>query len=453
MAGAPVAAILCLLRHFGLVAAIPYWSIVLVIVVAQLVSLLAAAAWLSSPHGWRLTAYVAGNLGAIGMVAYSTGWGPILSLGFVFGAAATFELAGSRATKKVLFWTALYMALGQLAIRTGIAPTLIPEPRVDGLAALCFAGVLLIIALMGRSTSDRELVEEDLRHVARRFEALVKHASDIIIVVGEEGRVDYASPAFERILGRTHEEFGERPAAELIHPDDLAALPAALVDWDGGAGRRIELRLQHANGAWLWFESTVTNRRADPDVRGVVANLHDITESKLASEALRELNERFRSAFENAPIGMVMRRPDGFVIRGQSRLRPNPRMPSRATSGGRDIDSFTHPDDRELEPSVESEHRLGRDRHLPHRKALLPRRRSRRLGVGAACRASATTTGSRSTSSARSRTSPRAGPCGSGWPTPPSTTRSPSLPNRELFMDRLEVSLRLSARDGHRAWP
>ncbi len=191
LVGLPVAAVLCLLRYFGLIAPIPYWFVVLVIFVAQVTSVWSAAAWLNRPEGWRLTAYIGANLGVIGLVAYSTGWGPILSLGFVFGAASAFEVLGSKVTKTALVWTALYMGIGQLAIWSGVAPSLISQPRVDGLAALCLVGVLLTIVLLGRSTAAREQVESDLRHAARRFEALVQHASDIIIVVDEAGRLHY----------------------------------------------------------------------------------------------------------------------------------------------------------------------------------------------------------------------------------------------------------------------
>ncbi len=448
MAGVPVAAVLCLLRYFGLVAAIPYWSIVLVIVIAQAISLLSAAAWLNHPYGWRLTAYVACNFGAIGMVAYSTGWGPILSLGFVFGAASTFELAGSKATRRCLLWTAVYMGLGQLAIWRGLAPSLITQPRVDGLAVLCLAGVLLIIAMIGRFTSVRELVEADLRHVARRFEALVEHASDLIIVVGEDGGVEYASPAFERILGRSRQEFETRPAIELIHPDDVEPIRLALLDSDADEGSKIELRLQHGSGAWLWFESAVTNRRDDPDVRGMVANLHDITGSKLANEALREAHERFHSAFEHAPIGMVLADTDGIMIRANPAFGRI--LGVRAEDlPGRNVEAFTHPDDRELSRasmasivSGESDtyriekrycHADGRDVWASLNVSCVRDHPGKALYLIGQIE---DVTESRAL---RERLAQAA-------------IRDPltSLPNRELFMDRLEASLRLAARHGTR---
>jgi diguanylate cyclase (GGDEF)-like protein/PAS domain S-box-containing protein len=448
MAGAPVAAIFCLLRYLGLIASIPYWSIILVVVIAQAISVLSAAAWLSRPFGSRLTVYVAGNLGAIGIVAYMTGWGPILSLGFVFGAASAFELAGSTATKRCLFWTAVSMCLGQLAIWTGIAPSLIPQPRVDGLAVLCLAGVLLIIALLGRTTASREVVEVDLRHVARRFEELVKHASDIIIVVGQDGRVDYASPAFERILGRSREEFGARLAVELIHPDDVAAMPGALVDWDPEGGRRLELRLQHADGSWRWFEATVTNRHDDPDVRGMVANLHDVTESKLANEALREASERFHSAFEHAPIGMVIADTDGLMIRANPAFGRI--LGIRAEDlGGQNVEAFTHPDDRELSRASMASIVAGEtDTYRIEKRYCHADGHDVWASLNVSCVRDHQGKALYFIGQIEDVTESRA----LRERLAQAAIRDPltSLPNRELFMDRLEASLRLAAREGTR---
>jgi diguanylate cyclase (GGDEF)-like protein/PAS domain S-box-containing protein len=349
LAGPPVAAAFCMLRYAGLIAPIPYWVIVLIVFGAQAISVLAAASWLNRTQGWRLGAYVGSVFGVIAVVAYSTGWGPILSLGFIFGAAQLLETLGSKATRPALIWTVVYMSIAQLAIWTGVVPSLIDEPRVEGLAVLCLIGVVLTIALLGRSTLARERVESDLRHAARRFEALVRHASDIIIVVDEAGQLQYVSPAFERVLGKSREDFGPRPAFELMHPDDLARMRSTTFRNSGSSdnGERTDLRLRHADGSWRWFEATVTDHLADPDVRGLVSNLHDITDRKHADEALREAHERFQSAFENAPIGMALADLNGAIVRA------NPAMGrilgrNAVDLRGQSIDAFTHPDDRDL---------------------------------------------------------------------------------------------------------
>jgi len=77
-----------------------------------------------------------------------------------------------------------------------------------------------------------------------------------------------------------------------------------------------------------------------------VANHSDITARKEAEDDLRAAHERFRSAFENAPIGMGMRDLEGRII------QTNPaygkilgRRPEDLV--GMSVNDLTHPDDRE----------------------------------------------------------------------------------------------------------
>jgi diguanylate cyclase (GGDEF)-like protein/PAS domain S-box-containing protein len=316
-AGPPAVAALCLFRLTGLIAALPYWLIVVVVLGAQAASVVAAALWAERPRGWHLTAYVGVVMGVIGVVAYSTGWGPILALGFIFGAAYVMQLSGSAATRPAIVWVVVFMSLGQLAISMGIAPTLISKPLVYGLTGLGLLGVLLTIGLLGQFMAARERSETELRSSEGRFKALVQNASEIIIVVDDAGMAQYVSPAFERILGIAPAELEARPAFDLLHTDDLARMRSEADDalhmtsdaW------QTDLRLQHADGSWRWFEATVTDHRDDPDVLGVVANLHDISARRQAAEALREAHERFQAAFENAPIGMAMKDLEGRILR------------------------------------------------------------------------------------------------------------------------------------------
>ncbi|MGH7749761.1 MAG: hypothetical protein ACREQ5_34095, partial [Candidatus Dormibacteria bacterium] len=116
LAGPPAAGALCLFRLLGVIAPLPYWLIVTLVVGAQAISLVAAASLTERIRGWNLNASVGVIMGVIGVVAYSTGWGPILSLGFIFGAAYALQLSGSAATRPAVIWAIVYMSLGQLAI-------------------------------------------------------------------------------------------------------------------------------------------------------------------------------------------------------------------------------------------------------------------------------------------------------------------------------------------------
>ncbi len=348
LAGPVAAGALCLFRLHGLIAPLSYWLIVVLVVGAQVVSVVAAALWTEQANKWQLTVYVGLIMGVIGVIAYSTGWGPILSLGFIFGASYALQLSGSQAARPAMAWTVIYMVLGQLAIASGIAPSLIRRPLVHGLAGLGLLGVLLTIALLGRYTSARETVEGDLRKSESRFKALVRNASDIIIVTDRAGMAQYVSPAFERILGISSAQFAAHPASDFMHPSDLERMRVEVSEMNDDLHDpwQTELRLQEAGGSWRWFEATVTRRLDDPDVMGIVANLHDITERRRAEEALREAHERFRSAFENAPIGMGMADLEGKLVRANSAFG---KIVGRSAEElcGMNLRDLTHPDDRE----------------------------------------------------------------------------------------------------------
>lgn len=317
LAGVSAAAALCLLRSLGFVANIPYWELVLLVVIGQALNIFVDALWVVPEGAVRLSARVGVSMIAITLVAYGIGWGPLMSIGFIYGAADAMRSSGSRVGTPAMIWSLICIAGGQLAIAFGLAPTLIPEPLVHGLAVLCGLGTILTIKLMVWSAKSRESLEADLSQSERRFRALVQNASDIIMVVDQEGRSAYVSPAFERVLDRPIDDLEERSTAELIHPDDVPALAEVMGELTEHPDRIgcAELRLLHADGEWRWFEASVANRLDDLDVGGIVSNLHEISERKRAERALQEAHETFRSSFENAPIGMALTNLEGTIIR------------------------------------------------------------------------------------------------------------------------------------------
>jgi diguanylate cyclase (GGDEF)-like protein/PAS domain S-box-containing protein len=341
LANPPVAGLFCLFRWLHLIAPQSYVTYVGVVFGGGIASVLSVTLWGDLRRSWHLRAHVGVSMTVIGVVIYITGWGPILSIGFLFGGAAAIETFGSRAKWPCLAWTTIVVILGQAAIAAHVAPSMFKEPDVQGVGALGLMGALLVIELLGRVAARREKVERELRQSERRFKALVSNSSDIIVVTDQAGIMQYVSPAFDRILGRSPDAYKQESMGAFLHPDDLARLssefPPLLID--PTRVLRTELRGQDTRGVWRHFEATVTNHLDDPDVGGIVGNLHDITE-------LREAHERFRSAFENAPIGMVMTSLDGRIIRANPALGE---IVGRAPENLRGVGilDITHPDDRE----------------------------------------------------------------------------------------------------------
>jgi len=356
LAGPPVAAVMCLFRALHLTAQLPYWVIVALVLVGQAVAILAAVAWPAPHRGPALYGRVGVMMAVIGAVSYSTGWGPVLAIGFVFGAADAMEVSGPAAATPALICSAVYIGLGQLAIATGTAPSLIQPDHVNGLAGLSAVGILLAVKLLERFIRDRDGIEHDLRESQgelrqreARFRTLVENSGDIIAVGDFDGLPLYVSPAFERILGYPMDT--PVPLKEIIHPDDLVEIarrwPEAFGDTaDPSAVLETELRMRDATGEWHWFDTKISDRLHDEDVSGFVGNLHDITARKAAEEAAREAHESMRSAFENAPSGMAAVDLEGRILRANTALG---RILGRAADEltGMSVLDLVHPDDRE----------------------------------------------------------------------------------------------------------
>lgn len=150
-----------------------------------------------------------------------------------------------------------------------------------------------------------------------RFRAMVRDSNDIMAIVDPHGRLVYASPVTERILGLDIDPLIGTDVFDLIHPDDRdAARRAFQFTREGKEGAdRVEVRLRRRDGTWRVVEAVATNLLDDPSVEGIVISARDLTDRRRAEAELREAQERFRSAFEYAPIGMALISIDGRLFR------------------------------------------------------------------------------------------------------------------------------------------
>ncbi len=301
----------------GLLAEASIPLIVGLLVGALVATSIAYTLWGDATSGWRLWARVGVQILSIAAVIYGIGWGPTLAVGLLFGVIENVRASGSRVTTPAICWSTVAIALGELAIAIGLAPSLVEQPLVHGLAVLAALGLIFAIQLIGWTTAEKEVAQQEVRESDERLQALVQHASDITIVIRPDGTLRYVSPAFERVLGYRGEDAVGQPALGFAHPEDAdkARLSLRAVADRNGEAARAEVRMRHADGTWLWFDASVTNLFDEPAVEGVVVNLRDISERMRAQRELSEAEERFREAFEGAPIGMALADLDGRLFR------------------------------------------------------------------------------------------------------------------------------------------
>ncbi len=166
---------------------------------------------------------------------------------------------------------------------------------------------------------DRKALEDvsaRLRRSESRLQAMLRTSHDILAVIDAEGNLTYASPAAERLFGRPVAPLiGSNPFT-FLHPEDRDRVLGAFFEAADRPGQtqHLEARARHDDGSWRALEIAGTNLLDDPAIAGFVVTAHDITERQRAEVELREAKERFRSAFDHAPIGMALIAPGGHCF-------------------------------------------------------------------------------------------------------------------------------------------
>src|SRR5216684_1265644 len=134
------------------------------------------------------------------------------------------------------------------------------------------------------------------------FQVLVQNSPDAVAMLDADGTIRFASDSSARLLGYSLEERMGRSAFELMHPDDTQRARNSFVQClqRPGVPLTAEYRIRHKDGSWRRLEAIAVNRLNDPAVAAVVVNYRDVTDRRLAEEALRVSEERLRHIVEQS---------------------------------------------------------------------------------------------------------------------------------------------------------
>ncbi len=217
-------------------------------------------------------------------------------------------------------------------------------------AGLALSFLVFVIAQIVRRSETRaqRLVNEateSLRASEAWFQAIVQSSSDIFFVVDDDGVIRYASPAFEWMLGYPRHAAVGWNITTLVHPDDRERAIEAFAQFaEGRLNEPCRCRAGRADGTWVDVEAVASNLTRNPAIGGHVISVRDVTERRKAATALAEAQELFRIAFEEAPIGMCITDVEGVVMRANHSLGRILGYTPEALVGVRMAD-LTHPDD------------------------------------------------------------------------------------------------------------
>jgi cell cycle sensor histidine kinase DivJ len=178
-------------------------------------------------------------------------------------------------------------ASGMLPVSRLTLPGALPMWAVYAVSVLA---ALVQAVLIAAAAQDRQrAADAAAAEGTAMYRFLADNSMDLITRHSTDGCVRFASPATHALLGRAPEEILGLAPAELVHPDDLKAVQAALMEaaYFGGLGEA-QVRLRHKDGRHVWAEI-----RCRPGAGGgdIVAVTRDITERKAQERALVEARD------------------------------------------------------------------------------------------------------------------------------------------------------------------
>jgi diguanylate cyclase (GGDEF)-like protein/PAS domain S-box-containing protein len=283
----PNLVLLAVAHHYHAIAPVPLWAVLGALSLAHVSAVLFTTCFPLGTSRARPKTFLAVAIGFCGLWLYLTGWGAIFSVCLVAAAAVVIHSEGSRYARTAIYMIVATIATGEIGVALGIFKSMIPAGTAHGIAAIEATLTVLVVILVTRGQRDTEQAVAREKESEERFRALVQHASDAIVVVADGGRVMYASPAVEHVLGCAPETL-ESFDLTWIDPDHVDALAEA---WrrlraQPGSVESLDVPIRRVDGTSRWVEVRLTNLTESPAVGGFVCNMRDIGERRDAQAQL-----------------------------------------------------------------------------------------------------------------------------------------------------------------------
>jgi PAS domain S-box-containing protein len=212
----------------------------------------------------------------------------------LFVAAATFTLRGV-----ILGGVVGAITISGMAFVSWEEPQLAVKPAMAlayGLSLCCVTTLLSVVQAINSRRALAQVVEREQRARAAeeraheseaRYRLTTDNMSDLIALLDDRGRVLYASPSFERILGVLPSDLMERLRLDVMHPEDAPRAAADFADALLRGKASGTYRCRDKKGRERWIEG-VYDALPSGDRRLVAVAARDVTENRALAAQLQQ---------------------------------------------------------------------------------------------------------------------------------------------------------------------
>jgi diguanylate cyclase (GGDEF)-like protein/PAS domain S-box-containing protein len=190
-------------------------------------------------------------------------------------------------------------SLASFALRDGLKPQ-VPSTQISELDDMVDA-----LATIGR-------LQEQLRTRELQLRVLADNTSDMIARIDTKGRYLFVSAAARRIFGFADDELIGQSALDFVHPEDQAAVRAAMaLVGAGGEPATVRFRRRHKDGHYIWVETAVG---AIPGPQGQAVELVIASRDITAQKQIEDRQQLAASVFAETTEGIMITDIDAGIL-------------------------------------------------------------------------------------------------------------------------------------------
>jgi PAS domain S-box-containing protein len=146
---------------------------------------------------------------------------------------------------------------------------------------------------------------------------LSENSRDLVCLHDPKGIYLYVSNALEEMLGYSPDELVGSSAYDLLHPDDVQIVKDAVevTALERRQNTNVQHRKRHRDGYYIWVETSIkliTDR--DGNVVKLQSSSRDITERRLAEDALKKSEKKYRDLIKYSQAYMCTHDMQGVIL-------------------------------------------------------------------------------------------------------------------------------------------
>ncbi|MEM1414045.1 MAG: PAS domain S-box protein [Myxococcota bacterium] len=182
----------------------------------------------------------------------------------------------------------------------------------------------LVTSISVDITEERE-AKERLEAREGMYRLLAEGSMDMVCRHGPDGRYEYVSPASKRLLGIAPDALVGLDPYAYFHPDDIARIrdESHRLVLEEGEGPPITYRYRHADGHYVWLETTTRAVRGDQgQVTGLISVSRDVSARVEAEQEAARERALFDAVFQAIPEATLVVDPERKIYRANAASEP-----------------------------------------------------------------------------------------------------------------------------------